>query len=91
MEKLVIIVGGYIGLYPTGGATWDYIQYPLGLKLLGHDVYYIEDTMQYPVFQENKNTWDDASGCVSYLKGIMDHFGFSDKWAYRDIASGISF
>jgi hypothetical protein len=91
MEKLVIIVGGYIGLYPTGGATWDYLQYPLGLKLLGHDVYYIEDTMQYPVFQKNQSAWDDASGCVSYLKGIMDQFGFTDKWAYRDIASGTSY
>ena len=38
MKKLKIIVGGYIGLYPTGGATLDYIQYPLGLKDLGHDV-----------------------------------------------------
>lgn len=91
MEKLRIIVGGYIGLYPTGGATWDYIQYPLGLKLLGHDVYYIEDTMQYPVFQESEKSWDDASICVSYLKNVMEGFGFSGKWAYRDIASGQSF
>ena len=34
MNKLRIVVGGYIGLYPTGGATWDYIQYPLGLRIL---------------------------------------------------------
>ncbi|GEO11779.1 glycosyltransferase [Segetibacter aerophilus] len=91
MEKLRIIVGGYIGLYPTGGATWDYIQYPLGLKLLGHDVYYIEDTMQYPVFQKNGSSWDDASRCVSYLKEMMESFGLEDRWAYRDIASGLSF
>lgn len=91
MKKLRIIVGGYIGLYPTGGATWDYIQYPLGLKLLGHDVFYIEDTMQYPVFQSGEKSWNDASGCVAYLKKIMDEFGFSGKWAYRDIASGQSY
>ena len=83
-----IIVGGYIGLYPTGGATWDYIQYPLGLKMLGHDVYYIEDTGQYPIFQKEKNAWDDASYCVSYLKKIMNDFGMKDRWAYRDVASG---
>lgn len=91
MEKLRIIVGGYIGLYPTGGATWDYIQYPVGLKMLGHDVFYIEDTMQYPVFQKDGNAWDDASDCVSYLKNIMETFGLRDRWAYRDIASGNCF
>lgn len=90
-EKLKIIVGGYIGLYPTGGATWDYIQYPLGLKLLGHDVYYIEDTMQYPIYQSDRNAWNDASGCISYLKLMMEHFGLGDRWAYRDIASGLSY
>lgn len=87
MERLRVIVGGYIGLYPTGGATWDYIQYPFGLKLLGHDVYYIEDTMQYPVYQKNK-AWDDASASVEYLKNVMTSFGMEERWAYRDIASG---
>ncbi len=91
MKKLKIIVGGYIGLYPTGGATLDYIQYPLGLKMLGHDVYYIEDTMQYPVFQKNSKDWDDATGSINYLKEIMEDFGFKDKWAYRDIATGLSY
>jgi hypothetical protein len=87
MEKLRIIVGGYIGLYPTGGATWDYLQYPLGLHIMGHDVYYIEDTGQYPIFQKNE-AWDDASSCIEYLKSIMERFGMKDKWAYRDVASG---
>ena len=84
-------MGGYIGLYPTGGATWDYIQYPLGLKMLGHDVYYIEDTGQYPIFQKEEYAWDDASYCIQYLKKNMESFGMKDRWAYRDVASGKSF
>jgi hypothetical protein len=91
MEKLRIVVGGYIGLYPTGGATWDYIQYPLGLKLLGHDVYYIEDTGQYPIFQKEEEAWDDAFSCVEYLRSSMERCGMKDKWAYRDVASGKCF
>ena len=47
MQKLRIIVGGFIGVMPAGGITWDYVQYPVGFKALGHDVYYIEDTLQY--------------------------------------------
>lgn len=91
MEKLRIIVGGFIGLFPTGGATWDYVQYPLGLKMLGHDVYYIEDTMYYPVFQKEGKAWDDASDCIRYLQHMMEKFGLQDKWAYRDVASGKCF
>ncbi len=91
MKKLRIIVGGYIGLYPTGGATIDYIQYPLGLHLLGHDVYYIEDTMQYPLFQKKGVPWDNATGCVEYLRSTMAYFGMADKWAYRDVAGGECF
>ena len=88
MDKLRIIVGGYIGLYPSGGVTWDYIQYPLGLQLLGHDVYYIEDTLQYPAYASHYNSWDDASASVEHLSNCMKYFGLENRWAYRDIASG---
>ncbi len=88
MEKLKIIVGGFIGLFPTGGATWDYLQYPLGLKLLGHDVYYIEDTMLYPVYQATAESWDDCTFGVEYLRKAMQEVGLEDNWAYRDVASG---
>ncbi|MBU1821881.1 MAG: hypothetical protein KKG00_10280 [Bacteroidetes bacterium] len=91
MDRLRIIVGGYIGLYPTGGATWDYIQYPLGLAALGHDVYYIEDTLQYPVFQQEGAAWNDATHCVGHLQSSMEQVGLAGRWAYRDIASGRSF
>ena len=88
MEKLRIIIGGFIGLYPTGGVTWDYIQYPLGLKMMGHEVYYIEDTVQFPKYQQHGKKWDDASDSVTYLKQTMEHFGMGENWAYRDVASG---
>jgi hypothetical protein len=91
MERLRIIVGGFIGLFPTGGAAWDYAQYPLGLKQLGHDVYYIEDTMLYPIYQKDGGAWDDATQCIENLKATMEHFGMDGRWAYRDIASGKSF
>ena len=83
-----IVVGGFIGLFPTGGATWDYIQYPLGLHLMGHDVYYIEDTMLYPVYQKDGASWDDCSFGVDYLKLAMEKVGLGDRWAYRDVATG---
>ena len=91
MERLRIIVGGFIGLYPTGGVTWDYLQYALGLKMLGHEVYYVEDTMQYSGYQAPGQEWDDATESVKYLSRVMDQFGFTGRWAYRDIGSGKCF
>lgn len=91
MSKLRIIVGGFLGIIPAGGVTWDYVQYPLGFALLGHDVYYIEDTKLYPIYQQTGSKWNDASSCVQHLEKVMNYFGLKDRWAYRDEASGNCF
>ena len=91
MQKLKIIVGGFIGILPAGGVTWDYVQYPVGFSMLGHDVYYIEDTRLYPVYQKAGSSWDDCSAAVAHVKNVMDYFGMKHKWAYRDEASGQCF
>lgn len=91
MEKLRIVVGGFIGLYPSGGVTWDYIQYVLGLRALGHDVYYIEDTGQYSNYRITEKAWDDPFDSVEYLRKIMADFSLSENWAYRDTFSGLCY
>ncbi len=91
MKKLKIIVSGFIGLYPTGGVFWDYMQYPLGLKLLGHDVFYIEDTGQYSFYKSPGKDWDDPSDTIRYLDVTMRDFGFENNWAYRDVGTGKCF
>ena len=81
-----IVVSGFLGLFPAGGVAWDYIQYPLGFKALGHDVYYVEDTGLWPVFQVNQE--DAGQANARYLDALMSSFGLQGKWAYRDEASG---
>ena len=39
-----ILFAGIIGRYPFGGVTWCSLMYLLGLRELGHEVLYIEDT-----------------------------------------------
>ena len=80
-SKYTIIVGGFLGLINAGGAVWDYIQYPLGLHLMGHDVYYFEDTRMFPIYE---SSWNDSKKTVSRLKSIMESFGLGDRWVYRD-------
>jgi hypothetical protein len=82
-SRLRIIVTGLIAQYPLGGVTWDYVQYVLGLAQLGHDVYYIEDTGQWPY---NPGEGGLGKGCdfnIKYLAGIMSRYGLADQWAYR--------
>jgi hypothetical protein len=82
-SQLRIIVTGLIAQYPLGGVTWDYIQYVLGLKRLGHDVYYIEDTGLWPYNPVNGGLAKDCKFNVKYLTGIMSRYSLADNWAYR--------
>ena len=76
-----------MGLLPAGGVTWDYVQYPVGFAALGHDVFYIEDTRLFPVYQKSGSDWNDCSACVEHLAKTMDFFGMKERWAYRDEAT----
>jgi hypothetical protein len=83
MSRLRIIVTGLIAQYPLGGVTWDYFQYVLGLAQLGHDVYYVEDTGQWPYNPVEGGLGRDCDFNVAYLAGIMSRYGLADQWAYR--------
>ena len=77
------MVTGYIGQYPLGGMAWEYLQYFLGLVGLGHDVYYIEDTNQWPYNPEETGLAGDVDFNVRYLSRLFDRFDAGDRWAFR--------
>src|SRR5438874_7327841 len=39
-----IIFAGYLVRYPAGGYAWQMAHYLLGLRSLGHDIWFYEDT-----------------------------------------------
>ncbi len=88
-SPLRIIVTGLIAQHPhLGGVTWDYLQYVLGLAQLGHDVFYFEDSGEWPYNLNggpSGNEWIayDCSFNVNYLASIMGRYGLTEKWAYR--------
>jgi hypothetical protein len=82
-DRLNIIVAGLIGQYPIGGVTWDYIQYVLGLRDLGHDVTYVEDSEQWPYNPSENGSGREAIYNAEYLERVMTRFGLGDRWAYR--------
>lgn len=82
-SSLRIIVSGLIAQYPLGGVTWDYLQYVLGLAQLGHDVYYLEDTGQWPYNPQQDGVDKGCAFNVQYLGAVMSRFGMGDRWMYR--------
>lgn len=93
-SPLRIIVTGLIAQHPgLGGVAWDYVQYPVGLARLGHDVFYFEDSGEWPYRLSggpSRNDWvaPDCRPNVEYLNQTLAKFGLADKWAYRFATSG---
>lgn len=83
-----IVATGLIGQYPFGGVVWDYLQYLLGFRALGHDVYYLEDSGSWPYDPINKTVSEDCSYNVRFLGQIMEEFGLGGQWIYRNAADG---
>lgn len=88
-SALRIIVTGLIAQHPTlGGVAWDYVAFPAALRRMGHDVYYFEDSGEWPYNLDGGPTGDDwvvrnPAGNVSHLRQIMSRYGLDDRWAYR--------
>lgn len=85
-NRLRIIVLGYIVRCPLGGMAWHYLQYVLGLERLGHDVYFVEDSDDYPCcYNPVRHITDtDPSHGLAFTTKVFDRVGFSDRWAYYD-------
>ena len=82
-SRLRIVVTGLVAQYPLGGVTWDYIQYPVGLARMGHDVYYLEDSGQWPYDPVAGGLAKQPDFNVRYLADVMERFGLGENWAYR--------
>ncbi len=48
MKPLRIIVVGTLASNPYAGMAWMHMQIAVGLRRLGHDVYYFETTSAWP-------------------------------------------
>jgi hypothetical protein len=78
-----IVFLGMMTKIPVGGAVWGTMQYLVGLERLGYEVYYVEAHARTPsMFMANPE--DDSSAlAAAYLAGVMDRFGFGDRWAFH--------
>lgn len=73
-KRLTIILSGMIASDPyQGGATWAVLQYLLGLRRLGHDVYFVEPIASSAVRPEQSPLHGSVN--ATYFRKVMADFG----------------
>ena len=77
-----VVVAGIIARYPFGGVTWCSLMYLLGLRDLGHDVIYIEDTGECVYDPEQNAISEDPGYGTRYIHAALDPYGFGSRWSF---------
>ncbi len=78
-----LIVLGTLAANPYAGMAWMHMQLALGLKWLGHEVYYFEVSSLWPYDPIRQYKVNDSAYSLPYLQRIAESFGLKDCWAYR--------
>ena len=85
-SSLRIVVLGYIVRGPIGGLVWHHLQYVMGLAQLGHDVYFLEDSDDYPsCYDPQRQTTDrNPDYGLRFAAQAFAQVGLGERWAYYD-------
>lgn len=78
-----IIVFGILFWYPLAGVTYQFLHYLIGLRKLGYDPYYIEDSGRWIYDPRLNDLSPDASGNIAAVLPALQEHGFGDRWAFR--------
>ncbi|HYT62044.1 MAG TPA: hypothetical protein VEL06_17830 [Haliangiales bacterium] len=80
-----IIFAGTIGRSGLGGQAWASLQYLLGFRALGHEVFYLEDCGDCSwVYDWQKAEWTfDLAYPAAYVGECLEPFGLKENWIYR--------
>jgi hypothetical protein len=90
---MIVVVAGVIGRQPLPGQVWYWVHHLLGFRRLGHEVYFLEESGDYPYsfdFETLEESHDPDTAART-LARCLARFGLGDRWAYRvdDTALGI--
>lgn len=83
-DRARVVVLGIAAQYPMAGVTWQAIHYLAGLRALGCEVFYVEDSGAPPYDPVRGGIAVDARANVTYLAAVMRRLDLGDRWAYWD-------
>ena len=78
-----VIVFGILFWYPLAGVTYQFLHYLIGLRNLGYDVYYVEDSGRWVYDPDLNDLSPEAEGNIAKVRPILEAHGFADRWAFR--------
>jgi len=82
-DKGPIIVFGILFWFPLAGVTYQFLHFLIGLRRLGYNPYYVEDSGRW-IYDPNLNDLSpDATGNVNAVVPVLEAHGFKDRWAFR--------
>src|SRR5260370_37323750 len=82
-SKGKIIVFGILFWYPLAGVTYQFLHSLLGLRRLGYDPYYVEDSGRWVYDPQMNDLSPDAAGNIAAVQPALEAHGFGDRWAFR--------
>jgi hypothetical protein len=85
-DRLCIVALGYVVRWPLGGMVWSNLHFLMGLRDLGHDVYYLEDSDDYAsCYDPSRHVTDtDPRYGLAFAARVFERLGFVDRWAFHD-------
>ncbi len=78
-----VVVAGILFFNPVAGVVYQALHYLLGLRKLGFDVYYVEDTNWWSLDPAAGDFSPDPTNSIEVVRPLLDKHGFGDRWAYR--------
>jgi hypothetical protein len=82
-SKGTIIVFGILFWFPLAGVTYQFLHFLIGLRRLGYDPYYVEDSGRWIYDPKLNDLSPDATGNLAAVVPILEAHGFGDRWAFR--------
>ncbi|NEO59397.1 MAG: hypothetical protein F6J98_02880 [Moorea sp. SIO4G2] len=82
-SKGKIIVFGILFWYPLAGVTYQFLHYLIGLRRLGYDPYYVEDSGRWVYNPRLNDLTPNAIENIQQIVPILEAHGFEERWAFR--------
>ena len=78
-----VIVSGILFWYPLAGVTFQFLHYLIGLRRLGYDPFYLEDSGRWIYDPRLNDLSPDVTGNLEAVLPALKQHGFGDRWAFR--------
>jgi hypothetical protein len=82
MKRVVVL--GLMGQYPLGGMAWQVLHHVIGMRRLGVECVYVEDSGAPPYSPREQSVVSSARENVRFLRETFRRYDLADAWSYYD-------